>query len=79
MDVRRLPITVVGKLEMNPDGSAAAIPYHWEFGSSWLPRGTEVPVEPDALGGWTLVELHAIAHGLPCDCAVQQAIDATSI
>lgn len=42
----------------------------WRFG---MPEGTpklEVPVIDGRLAGWTAVELHAIAHGVPCPCAL---------
>lgn len=75
MEARRLPITKIGEFDIGPNGRGVIV-HHWEFGSNWLPQGSDVPVLNDSIGGWTAIELHAIAHGLPCDCAVQRAIDA---
>ena len=70
----RLPIIGVGEVVPHEDPSQVQC-NHWRFGTSLLPEGESVETEPvnGLLNGWTLVELHAIAHGVPCDCPIGRA------
>lgn len=68
----RLPITRVGRVEIE---NGQVMCNGWGFGVLGVPEGVTFDVDPSGglLEGWTAVELHAIAHGVPCDCPIGQA------
>lgn len=70
----KLAINRVGTVTLQADGQVDAS--GWGFGTPALPEGATVDMEPSAggLAGWTAYELHAIAHGIPCDCEVAQSV-----
>lgn len=65
----RLAIVTVGELTVNEDG--LVVGDGWLFhsdavtpGETWvIPAGVGVD---GATAGWTIPELHAISHGVPC-------------
>lgn len=68
--IQRLRITQVGNVEPRPDGVGIDA-NSWRFESAMIPSGHMIDLEPvGVLGGWTAYELHAIAHGLPCQCEI---------
>ena len=66
----KLPIKKVGTVALRSDGTMDAS--GWEFGAPGQPSTFHMDAEPTAgrLAGWEAVELHAVAHGVPCDCEV---------
>lgn len=69
----RAPIDRVGTVSVNPNGSADAS--GWGMKTELVPVGQEVSLEvtAEAVGGWTVPQLHSIAHGVPCDCPIGRA------
>ena len=69
-----MPIDVVGDVQLNDSGGAHLV--NWRFKALGLPDGMEldVPAEPGQMAGWSVAELHNIAHGVPCDCPIGQAV-----
>jgi len=74
----RFAINQVGDLTLAEDGSVFLDP-RWQFTTTMVDEETIVS-PPAHLGtgvvmGWSLQELHAIAHGVPCSCPVGQVLD----
>ncbi|MEA3078314.1 MAG: hypothetical protein QOF60_3222 [Actinomycetota bacterium] len=74
----RLGIRQVGRVEWVDEHVHLS---GWLFLTVALPEGMEadVPVDEGGIAGWTNVELHNIAHGLPCECPVGQIIEAEDL
>jgi hypothetical protein len=76
-DQRKMRITKVGTVRVL-EGSVVEARY-WRFWgkNEWAPTGLyETTLGPDLkVAGWHLTELHAIAHGEPCDCGLTEMVE----
>lgn len=73
MNRERAVITHVGSVLVNDEDKVDFSEWGFWFNFSWLPPGEfesfTIPIMPDGiLCGWTVRELHDIAHGYPCSC-----------
>lgn len=76
-DQEKLRITKVGVMRLTPQGQIYT--QGWQFSSfiRWAPSGrydTSVALD-GKMAGWHMRELHAIAHGSPCDCGVTELVE----
>jgi len=74
----RYAISRIGVMTLADDGSIFMDP-EWVFRSELVDQETiqTPPAQPETgmVMGWTLQQLHAIAHGVPCHCPVGHALD----